>query len=65
MKKSDYSKELVQYILKKDQHLALNKVQTEQLVKYIVQYNDKVRMIPPNQYACTNEFRFEWESEDD
>ena len=22
-------------------------------------------MIPPNQYACTNEFRFEWESEDD
>jgi len=20
-------------------------------------------MIPPNQYACTNEFRFEWEDE--
>lgn len=21
-------------------------------------------MIPPNQYACTNEFRFEWEEEE-
>lgn len=22
-------------------------------------------MVPPNQYACTNEFRFEWEDEDE
>jgi len=22
-------------------------------------------MLPPNQYACTNEFRFEWEDENE
>jgi len=26
---------------------------------------EKAGMLPPNQYACTNEFRFEWEPEDD
>jgi hypothetical protein len=26
---------------------------------------EKAGMIPPNMYACTNEFRFEWEEEDE
>lgn len=26
---------------------------------------EEAGMIPPNQYACTNEFRFEWEDEDE
>jgi len=46
MKRSEYTKGLVDYILKKDQHLALNIVQTKQLVKYVKKYNDKVGMLP-------------------
>ena len=64
MTKDEYSKGLVNYILKRDQHLALNRVQTEQLTKYVMIYNDKVGMIPPNQYSNTNEFRFEWEKKE-
>ena len=26
---------------------------------------ERLGMVPPNQYACTNEFRFEWEPKDD
>ena len=37
----------------------------DQTSKYILKEMERHGMLPPNQYSCTNEFRFEWESEDD
>lgn len=47
MKESDYKKGLVKHLVEKDQHLALNIEQAEQLVEYIREYEDGVGMLPP------------------
>lgn len=37
----------------------------EESAERLLDFIENCGMIPPNQYACTNEFRFEWEPEDD
>lgn len=47
MKRSEYRKQLTDYLLKRDVHLALNRTQAEQLVHYVMLFNDDIDMLPP------------------
>ena len=58
MKRSDFIKK----VLKSDENTVFV---SEEQVANSLEIFISLGMIPPNQYACTNEFRFEWEDEDE
>ena len=48
MKRSSFKKNLAEYLVKRDKHLALNSRQAAQLVEYIEKYCDDIGMLPPS-----------------
>jgi len=57
MKKSDF----IQAVLSHEENTVFT---GEGTVEAALDLFELLGMVAPNQYACTNEFRFEWEDED-
>ena len=61
MKKS----EMVEIITKIIANMRYEHIPSDQISEEVLYKLEAAGMIPPNQYACINEFRFEWEDEDE
>ena len=67
MKESDYMKGLAKYLVKRDEHLALNMTQAKQLVGYIRSFEAAAGMLPPGIYVPRGPFEtveYVWEPEE-
>jgi len=48
MTRSEYKSKLAAYLIKRDEHLALNSTQALQLAHYVMLFGDKIGMLPPS-----------------
>lgn len=62
MKRSEIEKIVAMYLMKE---FSFEKRKWYEIGEKVIDLVEKAGMIPPNQYASTNEFRFEWEDEDE
>ena len=65
MKRSEMIRYLAKELKRKDKCVTTNIDQCKYLVEKVLKSCENKGMTPPNQYASTNEFRFEWEPEND
>lgn len=73
MKRSEIKNKLASYLVKRDEHLSLNKEQALQLAHYVLNFVEKAGMLPPHIdderyydcYECGGDSVFKWENENE